>query len=110
MSLIARSTTGFTALMVATVAAFAGIGAVSHDHPKVTATLTVERATVGNPIPSGFVGLSMEFRGLASYAGLDAKAPSPVFEQLLRNLAPGQSPILRIGGDGTDWTWYPVAH
>ncbi len=33
-----------------------------------------------------------------------------MFEQLLRNLAPGANPVLRIGGDGTDWTWYPVPH
>ena len=30
--------------------------------------------------------------------------------QLIRNLAPGQSPVLRIGGDSTDWTWWPTAH
>ena len=31
-----------------------------------------------------------------------------MFEQLIRNLAPGQAPDLRIGGDTTDWTWWPV--
>jgi hypothetical protein len=110
MTIISRTTSGFLALMVAAVAAVAGVHAASDRSatPKPGSTLTVERSTVGNPIPGGFVGLSMEFRGLASYAGLDPKAPSPVFEQLLRNLAPGQSPVLRIGGDGTDWTWYPV--
>ena len=72
--------------------------------------LTVERATVGPPMPSGFVGLSMEYRGFAAYAGQDPNAVSPVFLQLLRNLAPAQRPVLRIGGDSTDWTWYPSAH
>jgi hypothetical protein len=33
---------------------------------------------------------------------------NPVFEQLLRNLAGGPHASLRIGGDGTDWTWWPV--
>ena len=28
--------------------------------------------------------------------------------QLLRNLAPGQAPVLRIGGDSTDATWWPM--
>ena len=28
--------------------------------------------------------------------------------QLVRNLAPGQAPVLRIGGDSTDWTWWPT--
>ena len=31
-----------------------------------------------------------------------------MFEQLIRNLSPGQAPDLRIGGDTTDWTWWPV--
>ena len=31
-----------------------------------------------------------------------------MFLQLVRNLTPGQSPVLRIGGDSTDWAWYPV--
>jgi hypothetical protein len=28
--------------------------------------------------------------------------------QLIRDLSPGQAPSLRIGGDTTDWTWWPV--
>jgi hypothetical protein len=31
-----------------------------------------------------------------------------VFLQLVRNLAPEQRPVLRIGGDSTDRTWWPV--
>jgi hypothetical protein len=31
-----------------------------------------------------------------------------VFDQLVRNLTPGQSPVLRFGGDTTDWTWAPT--
>ena len=26
----------------------------------------------------------------------------------IRDIAPDQSPILRFGGDSTDWTWWPV--
>jgi hypothetical protein len=74
------------------------------------ATLTVENATEGRPIPSGFVGLTTEYRGLEEYAGANPAALDPVFEQLIRNLASGQSPVLRIGGDSTDWTWWPVPH
>jgi Glycosyl hydrolase family 79 C-terminal beta domain len=74
-----------------------------------SSALTVQRATVGRPIPNGFAGLSMEFRGLEAYVGKDPAALDPAFVQLLRNLAPGQSPVLRIGGDSTDWTWWPVA-
>jgi hypothetical protein len=72
------------------------------------ATVTVENATYGRPIPAGFVGLSIEFPAIESYAGSDPSALNPVFLQLVRNLAPGQRPSLRIGGDSSDWTWWPV--
>ncbi len=76
--------------------------------PPTETVLTVGVATAGPAIPAGFVGLSMEFRALEAYAGQDPRAINPVFEQLIRNLAPGQQPVLRIGGDSTDWTWWPV--
>lgn len=76
--------------------------------PSRRTTITIERAAVGRPIPAGFVGLATEFRGLEAYAGSDPHALNPVFEQLIRNLAPHQSPVLRIGGDTTDRTWWPL--
>ena len=62
----------------------------------------------GRGIPYGFLGLSLEFRSVEAYAGDDPTALDPVFVQLVRNLAPGQAPVLRIGGDSTDWTWWPT--
>ncbi len=73
------------------------------------AELTVNITSSGRAIAPGFLGLSLEYPAVTAYAGNDAKAVNPVFEQLIRNLAPGQSPDLRIGGDTTDWTWWPVA-
>src|SRR5258708_2274655 len=70
--------------------------------------LTVGRASVMRPLTGGFLGVSFEFRGLEEYLGSDASALDPVFLQLMRNLAPGQHPVVRIGGDSTDWTWWPV--
>jgi len=59
-------------------------------------------------MPSGFVGLSLENTAILPYAGIDPERVDPVFVQLIRNLNPDQSPVLRIGGDSTDWAWYPV--
>ena len=70
--------------------------------------VTVGRAGVGRPIPAGFLGLSTEFRGIVAYAGSNSGPIDPVFLRLVRNLAPGQQPVLRIGGDSTDWSWWPV--
>ena len=69
--------------------------------------LTIGRGTIGAPIPAGFVGLSMEYRGFVAYAGHNPAAVDPAFVQLLRDISP-KRPVLRIGGDSTDWTWWPV--
>jgi len=76
------------------------------------ATAAVVPVTVTNDVTqhvrSGFLGLSFEIRGMAGYTGNDPKAVNPVFEQLIRNIDPDQQPVLRLGGDTGDWTWYPV--
>jgi hypothetical protein len=64
----------------------------------------------GRVIPSGFVGLSTELWAVPSFAGSDPAALNPAFLQLVRNLAPGAQPVIRLGGDSTDWSWWPVAH
>jgi hypothetical protein len=76
--------------------------------PRDAAIVTVSRGGGGPAIQPGFLGLSLENTAIIPYAGNDPKAPDPVFLQLVRNLTPGQSPVLRIGGDSTDWAWYPV--
>ncbi len=76
--------------------------------PAGAQTLTVGQRTSGRPIPAGFLGLSLEYPALEAYAGPNPNAINPVLVQLIRNLSPGQAPNLRIGGDTTDWTWWPV--
>jgi hypothetical protein len=100
-------------VVMAALGAMNSVGqAISADaHARTAETPTVvmvDRRTVGRPIAPGFLGLSMEYRGIPAYAGVDPSAIDPVFLQLVRNLAPGQRPVLRIGGDSTDWTWWPV--
>jgi hypothetical protein len=94
---------------------------VNHDSPAPVTTLAAAKAaggrrltlgpgTVGPAIAPGFDGLTIRFRALEQYAGTDPNAPDPAFIQLLRDIAPNQSRVLRIGGDSTDWTWWPIAH
>jgi hypothetical protein len=87
----------------------------SHHGPPAAPTIpagalrvNVGTAPTGRPIGTGFVGLSLEYSAIPAYAGTDPTAVNPLLVQLLRNLAPGQSPVLRLGGDSTDRTWYPV--
>ena len=72
------------------------------------ASITIESSVSGAVIPRGFLGLSLEYTAVEPYAGQNPLAPDPVFLQLVRNLSPGQRPSLRIGGDSTDSSWWPV--
>ncbi len=73
-----------------------------------TSTISVTGTTIDRPIPSGFVGLGLEYKNVPVLAGNNPKAIDPVFVRLTRNLTDGQHPILRIGGISTDRTWWPV--
>ena len=68
----------------------------------------VGAAPSGQAMGPGFVGVSMEYRAVHLYTGRDPRAVNPVLVSLLRNLAPGQPPVVRIGGLSTDSTWWPV--
>jgi hypothetical protein len=76
--------------------------------PLSPSSVTVRAGAPARSVPYGFLGLSLEYRAVQAYAGSDPKALDPVFEQLVRNLVPGQSPVLRIGGDSADRTWWPT--
>jgi hypothetical protein len=69
------------------------------------ARVTVGAPLAAPPVPSGFVGLSIEYSAVPVYG-----RAATVFGQLIRNLTPGQTPILRIGGDSTDHAWFPIPH
>ena len=70
--------------------------------------LTVYGAYAGPPIRAGFVGITTEYRDMFKEAGTNPAQPDTAFEQVLKNLAPDGGFDLRIGGDTTDWTWWPV--
>src|SRR5207248_793949 len=71
--------------------------------------LRVGRTPTGRPLPGGYLGFSLEFTTVEAYSGSDPSHLNPTFLQLVRNLNPGQSPWIRIGGDSTDWSWWPVS-
>ncbi|HEY2770885.1 MAG TPA: glycosyl hydrolase family 79 C-terminal domain-containing protein [Solirubrobacteraceae bacterium] len=81
--------------------------------PTPTARATVPGAATfaktGATVQPGFLGLSLEYPSIERYVGTDPRSLNPVFLRLVRALTPGQRPVLRIGGDSTDNTWYPVS-
>jgi hypothetical protein len=73
-----------------------------------SATVTVSRSSLGPPVAAGFVGLATEYWDVEKEVGTNPAAPDTAFEQLVRNLAPYGGLALRIGGDSTDWSWWPL--
>lgn len=91
--------------MAATVVAIAAAGPAS----AAPLAVDVSGTQTGQTLAPGFVGLSIEYPALHEYAGRDPSNVNPVFEGLIRALAPGGAPALRIGGDTADQTWWPTA-
>jgi hypothetical protein len=93
-----------TALLAALIGVLAAAPGAAAQPTPISAT--VSTSTSGHAMPSGFVGVSLEYPGVQQYVGRDPKALNGVFVQLVRNLAPGQHPVLRIGGNTADSTWW----
>ena len=71
-------------------------------------TVQVGGSPVGGRLATGFVSFSFEYRALHEYTGRDAAHVNPVLIALLRGLAPVGRSVLRVGGNSTDQTWWPV--
>jgi hypothetical protein len=71
-------------------------------------TVTVGGSAIGPAVAPGFVGLATEYPDVEKEVGTNPAEPDDAFEQIARNLAPYGGLTLRIGGDSTDWAWWPV--
>ena len=92
------------ALLAGTLALPAGASTAA-DAPQV---ITIGGPATRQAIPPGFLGLSFEYWAVPEYSGQSPRHVNPVFVQLIRNLAGGSPPDLRIGGVTTDNTWWPI--
>ena len=97
------------ALLAALGVAVAGIGSgdVSAARADVLSA-TVSTTPTGPVMDQGFLGVSLEYRAVQQYTGRDPRAVDPVLVSLIKGLAPGQSPVIRIGGNSADDTWWPI--
>src|SRR5947209_3297752 len=87
-----------------------GSGQHARAQPKLPPSairVTISGRPDSRPIPPGFVGLSIEYHSAPAYFGAP-EHPDTVLLALVRKLAPRQSPVIRFGGDTTDWTWAPT--
>jgi hypothetical protein len=74
-----------------------------------SSVVTIDPGRRGARIAAGFLGLSIEYWAIEAYAGRNPAAINPALVRLVRDLVPGQTAVLRIGGASTDQTWWPVA-
>ena len=95
------------ALVIGLLSLMSGVSSPGPPRGATAITVSADRP-LGRALPPGFLGLSLEYPAVEAYAGSDPAALNPVFEQLIRNLVQGQSPVLRIGGKSADSTWWPV--
>ena len=95
--------------LVAALALHLGLGA-GVATASATVGVAVDRATLTSPLPSGFLGLALEFPTIPQwvYGGSSTGVVDPVLLQLIRNLDPVGRPVLRIGGQSADRAWWPV--
>ena len=100
-------------LLALLVAVLVGIGAASSASAAGSsvaspATISIGTNPAGPPVSAGFVGLATEYWDVQKEVGSDPAHPDRAFEQIARNLSPYGGLTLRIGGDSTDWSWWPI--
>jgi hypothetical protein len=123
---------GLAVLALACATAAAGVGAAPvHAHrltlapPSVmvgavsagaAAAATVTQTSVGisrtpdaRPLPSDYVGVALTYKPVPGWVGPPSEPVDPVLVALLRNLAPHGEPLVRIGGESADHSWWPVS-
>jgi hypothetical protein len=102
-------------LAIATASAAADMPATTVSGPTVR-TAASARATVraGGPAgvaatstTQGFLGISTSLSTITALSG-PASAPDTPFVHLVKNLSPGAPSVLRLGGVGTDDSWWPI--
>ena len=94
------------AIVLIAVAACAGRALAAPQPVRVL----VDRVPLSSPLPGGFLGLALEYRTIPQWLGNVASptAVDPALVGLIRGLNPTGRPVIRIGGQSTDRSWWPV--
>jgi hypothetical protein len=71
-------------------------------------TVSVSRTPVTTPLANDFLGLALEYNTIPEWVGSGRGAVNPPLVQLIRNLDPVGRPLVRVGGQSTDRSWWPV--
>jgi len=106
---------GVPRILAALAAALAAIICASTCAGILAARARADQATVsvfgrphGGALPNNFLGLAFTYRPIPGWVGRPSEPVDPVFLQLIRNLSPHGHPLLRIGGESADHSWWPI--
>ncbi|MGB9183277.1 MAG: glycosyl hydrolase family 79 C-terminal domain-containing protein [Solirubrobacteraceae bacterium] len=92
--------------VLAAVVAVAALPSAAARAYGIRVSVTTMPAT--RPLPADFLGLALEYNTIPRWVGNGSEPVDPVLVQLIRNLAPTGRPSIRIGGQSTERTWWPV--
>lgn len=95
------------ALLVLVVACACG-GALAARARADQTTVSVSGRPNGGLLPNNFLGLAFTYKPIPGWVGPPAHPVDPVLVQLIRNLSPHGRPLLRIGGESADHSWWPI--
>jgi hypothetical protein len=96
-------------VILAVSAAMIGADDPSRTIPRDALPVVVAGTPQGAPVPSGYVGLSLETELAPIYFGLGSTTVNPMFVNLVSSLTSGRPPVLRIGRTSTDSIRCPVS-
>jgi hypothetical protein len=71
-------------------------------------TVAVGSAVHGSALPSNYLGLALTYQEVPGWVGSASEPVDPVLVQLIRNLSSDGQPVLRIGGESADHSWWPI--
>ena len=96
------------AVATALVLACAVCAAVAKRAQAYQTTVAVGGRPHGRPLPNNYLGVAFTYKPIPGWVGPRSRRVDPVFVRLIRNLAPHGRPLLRIGGESADHSWWPI--
>ncbi|MGH2870901.1 MAG: glycosyl hydrolase family 79 C-terminal domain-containing protein [Solirubrobacteraceae bacterium] len=102
---VGRAATGLAVAAVASTVLIAASPATA----ATTIPVTVGHIPASRPLPRGFLGLALEYRGIPGVVGSRrAAGVNPALVGLIRALNPEGGTVIRVGGESADRSWWPI--
>jgi hypothetical protein len=97
--------------LAASLAVACGPGAVVAQRAQAyQTTVAIGGRTHGRPLPNNYLGVAFTYKPIEGWVGPPSRPVDPVLVRLIRNLNPHGQPLLRLGGESADHSWWPIPH